>query len=76
MKRMPEIISVAPAEKMEINKMKFENDWLIKLFTDTDFITQLTALLKSLTAISNMLVIALFVYLPYQAIREVMTWFH
>lgn len=56
--------------------MKFEHDWLLKLFTDTDFITQLTALLKSLTAIANILVIALFVYLPYQAIREVMTWFH
>lgn len=56
--------------------MKFENDWLLKLFTDTDFITQLTALLKALTGICNILLIALFFYLPYQAIREILTWFN
>jgi hypothetical protein len=56
--------------------MKFENDWLIKLFTDTDFITQFTALLKSLTTLANIVLIALFIYLPYQAIREIIAWFH
>ena len=56
--------------------MKFENDWLLKLFTDTDFITQLTALLRAMTGICNIIIIALSIYLPYQAIREVMTWFN
>lgn len=68
--------SNAPEHEEEINKMKFENDWLLKLFTDTDFITQLTALLKALTGICNILLIALFFYLPYQAIREILTWFN
>jgi hypothetical protein len=56
--------------------MKIENDWLLKLFTDTDFITQATALLKVLTAIANLVLIALFLYLPYQLVQEIASWFH
>lgn len=56
--------------------MKFEHDWLLKLFTDTDFITQLTALIRALTGIANLMIIVLSVYFSYQGIREVVSWFH
>lgn len=55
--------------------MKLPDNWK-NLWNDDGFISNLTGLVKTLNGIASLSLIALAVYLPYQAIREVMTWFN
>lgn len=55
--------------------MKMPDTWKT-LWNDNDFISNLTGLIKTINGIANVLLLALIVYLPYQAIREIIAWFN
>lgn len=55
--------------------MKMPESWK-SVWNDTDFISNLTALTKTINAIAGVVLLALVIYLPYQAILEVMAWFN
>lgn len=45
------------------------------VWNDEGFISNLTALIKTVNGIASIVLLALVIYLPYQAILEVMAWF-
>lgn len=55
--------------------MKLPEHWKT-LWNDDDFVSNCTALVKTLNGIASTMLIVLVVYFPYQAIREVLTWFN
>jgi len=54
--------------------MKLPDNWK-SLWNDNGFIGNLTAFVQTLNGIASVILVALVVYLPYQAIREIMSWF-
>lgn len=55
--------------------MKLPDSWK-NLWTDDGFIGTATQFVKTLNGIASLLLIALTIYLPYQLIQEVMSWFN
>lgn len=55
--------------------MKMPDTWK-NLWNDNDFISNLTNLIKTINGIANVLLLALIVYLPYQALLEFLSWFY
>jgi hypothetical protein len=54
--------------------MKMPDTWK-SLWNNDDFIANLTALIKTINGIASLVLIALAVYLPYQAIQAIVSWF-
>lgn len=50
-------------------------DTFKSIWNDDNFISNLTGLVKTINGIASMILIALVVYLPYQLIQEVVSWF-
>ena len=54
--------------------MKLPDNWK-NLWNDDGFISTLTGLIRTLNGIASLILLALVIYLPYQAVREVLSWF-
>lgn len=55
--------------------MKLPDNWK-NLWNDNDFISNLTGLIKTVNGIANIILLALAIYLPYQLIQEIISWFN
>jgi hypothetical protein len=54
--------------------MKMPDTWK-SLWNNDDFIANLTSLVKTINGIASVALLALVIYLPYQAILAVVSWF-
>jgi hypothetical protein len=54
--------------------MKLPDNWK-NLWNDDGFIANLTGLVKTVNGIASLILIALAIYLPYQLILEIRSWF-
>jgi len=55
--------------------MKLPEHWRT-LWNNDDFVSNATALVKTINGIASVLLLALVIYLPYQLVREVLSWFN
>lgn len=54
--------------------MRIPDNWKT-VWTDEGFISNLTALIRTVNGIASVILLALAIYLPYQAILTVIGWF-
>ena len=54
--------------------MKLPENWR-NLWNDNGFVSNMTNFIQTLNGIASVILVALVVYIPYQAIREIIAWF-
>lgn len=55
--------------------MKLPQEIIERLLGDANVVDETVKFVRTLNAIASIVMISLVIYLPYQAIREVLTWF-